>query len=198
MKKIVAILGTYRKDHVTDKITDIILKEAKEQGAEVTKVYLIDKNIKFCTNCRSCTQTKGLKRGLCIHNDDMNSILEQLDVADGIVLSSPVNFGNVTAVNKIFIERLITYGYWPWGSKFPRNRIKKLTKKAVLVTASGAPSFFTYFFMDTIRLLRDSAKLLGAKNIGTICMGMASMKENPELPKSIVKKAKKLSTKLLS
>ena len=57
--KITAIVGTYRKGGVTDSAVDEILAAAREAGAETTKIYLIDKHVEFCTNCRTCTQEEG-------------------------------------------------------------------------------------------------------------------------------------------
>ena len=192
-KKIVALLGTYRKGHVIDKMVDVMLNELSEKGAKVEKIFLADKNVEFCINCRSCTQKEGIKRGECIHKDDMNAILDLVDSSDGLIIASPVNFNNITAMSRRFMERLICYTYSPWGVYFPKYRIKKTNKRAVLVSAAGAPSFFVYLFMtEVFRALKIQAKVLGAKPIGRLCMGLASVVENPKLSAATVKKAKRL------
>ena len=58
--KVTAIVGSYRKGGTVDRVIDEILAAAREAGAETTKIYLIDKHIEFCTNCRECTQRKAL------------------------------------------------------------------------------------------------------------------------------------------
>jgi multimeric flavodoxin WrbA len=60
---ITAIVGSYRKGGTVDTVIDAILSAAREAGAETSKVYLIDKHIEFCTNCRACTQPEGPYRG---------------------------------------------------------------------------------------------------------------------------------------
>ena len=62
-RKVVALVGSYRKGGIIDTATDEILASAKNVGAEISKVYLLDKHIEFCTNCRTCTQKEGDKRG---------------------------------------------------------------------------------------------------------------------------------------
>ncbi len=57
--RIVAIIGSYRKGGIIDRAVDEILSSAGEEGAETDKIYLIDKLIEFCTNCRTCTQQQG-------------------------------------------------------------------------------------------------------------------------------------------
>ena len=109
-KKVIGSVGSYRKGRIIDSAVSAVLEGAREGGAETEKIYLIDKHIEFCTNCRTCTQEKVEGgRGQCVHNDDMEGILEEIGSADGIVLGSPINFFTVTAVMKSFVERLITY-----------------------------------------------------------------------------------------
>ncbi len=196
-KKIVAVLGTYRKNHVTESIVDEILNEAKQNGAEVEKILLVDKKIEFCTNCRNCTEKPGNKRGGCVLRDDMDSILDKIEASDAIILSSPVNFNNVTAITKRFMERLLSYYYYPFGSLIPKNRIKKSNKKVAFVTAAAAPSFYIYLFMDVLKSLKIAANMFAAKRVGTICMGFAAKVENPDLSEKTIRKAKKIAKKLL-
>ena len=90
--KITAIVGTYRKNGVIDRAVDEILDAARSNGAEVTKIDLLDQHVEFCTNCRSCTQQEGPQRGRCPIGDDVNSILDEIERSDALVLASPMNF----------------------------------------------------------------------------------------------------------
>ena len=36
------------------------------------------------------------------------------------MLASPVNFYNVTAIFRRFLERLLGFTYWPWGKAAPK------------------------------------------------------------------------------
>ena len=55
--RVTAIVGTYRKGGIIDTAVDEILDSASQSGAEVKKIYLLDKHIEFCTNCRTCAAT---------------------------------------------------------------------------------------------------------------------------------------------
>lgn len=110
--KVIRIVGSYRKGRTIDSAVSAILEGAKAKGAETKKIYLLDKHIEFCKNCRNCAQQKiEARRGKCVHDDDMEDILAEIDGADAVVLGAPVNFYNVTAVMKRFIERLLPYAY---------------------------------------------------------------------------------------
>lgn len=197
-KKILAIVGSYRKEGAVDQAVSAILAAAAERGAETSKIYLTDAYVEFCTNCRTCTQEPGDCRGTCVLPDDMADILRRMDEADGLVLGSPVNFGDVTALTKRFQERLICYAYWPWDPKgFPKLRNKAKTKKAVLVTSSAAPAFLGRLMMRSVGSLKKIAGVVGAKTVGTLYLGLAGDRE-PSLSPSAAKKAKSLGRKLAS
>lgn len=141
-RKVLAIIGTYRKGRVIDTAVSEVLRGAKDSGADTQTISLLDARIEFCTNCRTCTQDKDVgRRGKCVLLDDMAGILDAIDRADGLVLGAPTNFYNVNALARRFIERLLPYAYWPWNAKAgPKFRIAKPDKKAVIVTATACPT----------------------------------------------------------
>ena len=107
---ILAIVGSYRKGGIIERAVDEILAAARKEGAVTRKISLLDKHLEFCTNCRSCTQVAGKNYGVCILDDDMAGLLQEIERADALVLASPMNAGTVTAIMKRFIERLLPTG----------------------------------------------------------------------------------------
>ena len=194
-KRVLGIVGSYRKGSIIDSAVSEILSSAAECGAETSKIYLTDAQIGFCTNCRSCTQQPGSDPGRCVTDDDMNGIIRQIEDSQALVLGSPVNFGDATAITKRFLERLIRYAYWPWGKMVPVLRNKRKEKKAVLVTSSSAPAFLGKLLMRPLRSLKTVAHMLGARPVGTLYVGLAAKKDG-KLPQSAVKKARTLGKKL--
>jgi NAD(P)H-dependent FMN reductase len=188
----VAIVGTYRRGGVIDTAVDEILESARQAGAETQKFLLIDHQLQFCNNCRKCTQKPGEERGACGKMDDLPAILDALDAADVIVLASPMNFGTVTAVMKVFIERLICYAYWPWGADIPRERKRHAGKRAIIVESSAAPAFMARWFGDVGRCLKQAARVLGADRFDRLAIGFASREPRSILPASILRRAQAL------
>jgi FMN-dependent NADH-azoreductase len=195
--RVTAILGTYRKGGVVDSAVEEILAAAREHGADTSKIYLIDKQIAFCTNCRHCTQEPGAGRGQCAVDDDMACILDEIARSQAIVLASPMNFFTVTAVMKRFIERLVCFAYWPWGKAAPTMREMAKDKRAVIVGASAAPSLVARLMTGMIGLMKKIARLLGAKKVDVLCIGLAARQEHQPLSERIKKKARKLGEKLV-
>jgi putative NADPH-quinone reductase len=182
-KKIVAILGTYRKERVIDTAVSEVLRGAQACGAETEKIYLIDKHIEFCSNCRTCTQQAGIgRRGQCALNDDMEQILRATDEADGLVLASPTNFYNVTANTRRFMERLIVHFYWPWKQAAPKPRDKRQNKKAITITSTACPAFIARIAIPGGRkALKMIAEILGAKVQTSLFFGMVAQSPDATL-----------------
>lgn len=196
-KKIVAIVGSYRKGGTTDSAVEAILEGAREKGAETQTIYLVLQHLEFCNNCRRCTQEPGPERGKCPHQDDLESILEQTEAADSLVLASPVNHRNVTAVTRLFLERLTGNGYWPWGMPVPTYRRKRLSRKAALVSSCAMPAgFMIPLFTGTAWALRKMAQLLGARTVAHLWIGKAALRPHTPLSLKDLEKARKIGWKL--
>jgi putative NADPH-quinone reductase len=195
--KIVAVVGSYRKGGTIDSAVDAMLEGAAAEGAETAKIYLLEKQIEFCTNCRSCAQQAGLVRGKCVLQDDLESVLSQIEAADAIVLAAPVNFFNVNAMFRRFMERLVGYVYWPWdkpGGPLPRNKARN--KIAALVTSTAMPGFLIPISTGAPRALRITAKVLGAKPVATLWIGLSAVHQKQELAAKVKAKAKRIGFRL--
>lgn len=192
---ITAIVGSYRKGGTIESAVDEILDSGREQGAEVHKVNLLDAHVEFCANCRACAQEPGPQRGDCPLEDDMADILDRLDASDAFILASPMNFGTVTALMKRFIERLICYGYWPWG-KLPEERRKEKKKRAVVVASCAAPGWLGRLTTSIVKVMKKPARLLGAGKVHVLFIGGAGREKEAELSEKHRKKARKLGRKL--
>lgn len=196
-QKVVAIVGSYRKGGTVDTAVQAILEGAREKGAETKTIYLTDQCLDFCTNCRRCTQVPGEARGICEQRDDLESILTEVDAADALVLGSPVNFWNVTAIYRQFLERLVGYSYWPWGQAAPKPRNKYPTRKAALVASSAAPGFLIPLTTGAAKALRVSAQILGAKPVGRLWIGLAGQKRNQPLSPRTLAHARRIGLRLV-
>ena len=195
---IAAIVGSYRKGGVVDQVVDQIIASAEAAGGRVTKLYLLDAHIEFCTNCRLCTQVPGGARGICPMADQMARVLDLVEGSDCLILASPMNFGSVTALMKRFIERLVCYAYWPWGMATPKPRSKEKPRRAVLVASSAAPAIMARFMTPIAKTLKRGAGLMGARTIGVIFVGLAAQGERQGPGERALEKARVLGRKLVA
>ncbi len=194
--KVVAIVGSYRKTGTIDQAVEAVLEGARVKGAVTQTIYLSERQIEFCTNCRQCMQAPGEERGKCAQHDEMEPILAGIEAADAVVLGSPVNAFNTTAIFRRFMERLVGYGYWPWGQNAPVARTRRCPRKAVLVASSAAPGFLIPLATGAPRALRLAATLLGAKPVGKLWIGFAAREQHQKLPEKTRERARRLGLKL--
>lgn len=186
--KITAVVGTYRTGGAIDQAVDAILAAAREAGADVVKIDLREKHIEFCANCRACTQQPGDSRGRCPIDDDMPAILDRLEQSDAVILASPMNMWSVTAILKRFMERLVCYAWWPWGAAAPKARKLPGVKRGAVVATSAAPAIIARVLTPMVGNLKKLLRMLGAKKIEVLALGMQSMREKPDIgPKARAK-----------
>ena len=193
---ILGIVGSYRKNGIIDGLVTETLSSAEALGAETKKIYLSDAHIEFCKNCRQCTQEHGTEPGQCVHSDDFNAILSEWKNCDGLVVGAPVNFFNVTAITRKFMERLVCFAYWPWGQAAPKMRSRNKDKRAVLITATAMPSILGHLFTGAPRALRLIAETMGAKPVKSIFVGMVAQKEHFSLLERVIRKARSAGRRL--
>lgn len=195
-KHIVAILGSYRHNGATRQLVEAMLDELRQRGAQTTLIDLAHQEIAFCSNCRACTQQPGTTRGTCTQKDDMQPILDQLEAADALILASPVNYWNCTALFRRFLERLICYAWWPWGNLSPKPRQRKLHRPAILLATAAMPGFMIPLATGAPKALRLAANSLGAKVSGKLWIGLTANQPQPGLSPRILARARRLAATL--
>ena len=124
-------------------------------------------------------------------------LLDQIAAADALVLGSPMNYGTVTAVTKRFMERLACMGYWPWGAPAPVFRIQKPTRSAVVVASAAAPAFIARIQSNMVALMKKTLRVLGARTIGVLYIGMAATSQHQPLSPRVLARAHRLGEKLV-
>ena len=127
MKKVVAFMGSPRKEGNTAAVVGEVVRGAKEAGAEVKLYNLNDMNIRPCQGCLYCRANEG-----CAVKDDMQAVYADIKGADAVVIGSPVYMFQVSAQTKLLMDRLFPL----MDAKFkPRYGIKK----TVTVHSQGNP-----------------------------------------------------------
>ncbi len=139
--KILALIGSPRKQSNTDILVDETLKGALSSGHSVEKLYLYRYEISPCIDCRKC------KKGdyVCFINDDMKQIYSKLDEADLIIFGTPNYWYGPTAKMKLLIDRLRPYGV--------NEKLKG--KKAIVITPAAEGPDASKLITEMFRLSFD-------------------------------------------
>lgn len=101
--KVLAFNGSARRDGNTAMLIRRVLKVLEEKGIETELIQLGGERIYWCRACRGCIERKN---GRCVNEDDnVNSYIEKMRRADGIILGSPVYFSMMSSEMKALIDR---------------------------------------------------------------------------------------------
>lgn len=177
--KIVAIMGSPRLNGNTSYLVDEALKEASRRGIETEKIILNSLNIHHCQDHDDCKS-----RTSCAWEDDAAKVLDSFVSADGVILSSPVRWANVSAQMKIFIDRCI----------FLRRHNIKPKAKAIGLIAVGSSRGADDAIAALKRYLADLGGLSPdeALSIAGYARGAGEIKAN----EAVVNQARELGAKM--
>lgn len=154
MKKIVAFMGSPRKNGNTATLINEVIRGAQDAGAETTVYNLYDMNIKPCQGCFVCRKT-----GQCVMQDDFQDMFKHIIDADTVIFGSPVYVMQITAQMKLLWDRLC--GLFDENFK-PRYG----TKDLIMVYSQGNPNgqFLQTIFQGNEAML----KMFGLNVVDTI------------------------------
>ena len=89
MKILGISLGT--KNGNNDTMCRVGLEAAKEMGAEIEFIHLMDWNIEYCSGCVACSRGLVMGKGMiCTRKDDFNTLYEKMIEADGVLVVDPI------------------------------------------------------------------------------------------------------------
>ncbi len=144
MKKLVAFIGSPRKDGNTAALVGEIVRGAQAAGAQTAVFDLYAMNIAPCQSCFTCRQEPA-----CSQQDDMAAAYQSIKDADAVVIGSPVYMHQVTGQTKTFLDRLFPLMDAGFQPRFG-------TRKAIAVYSQGNPDpqAFAAAFADNAAILK--------------------------------------------
>ncbi|NPE28477.1 flavodoxin family protein [Methanococcoides sp. SA1] len=127
--KVLAIIGSPRKNGNTDVVVQKVLEGAAEKGAETESIYINELDFKGCQGCGLCNVMAD-----CKLKDDMTDVYKKLEDADAFVFGSPIYFNQFTGQMRSFLDRCYALVDAELKPRLP------VGKNAVLVRAQGDPN----------------------------------------------------------
>ncbi|MBM9511556.1 flavodoxin family protein [Desulfogranum marinum] len=101
--KVVAFNGSARKNGNTAVMINTIFEELEKEGIQTELIQLSGEHPHGCIACYQCFKLKNKK---CIVDIDcINSCIQKMDEADGIILGSPTYFADISTEMKALIDR---------------------------------------------------------------------------------------------
>lgn len=143
MKKILAVVGSPRRNGNTHILVSKITEGAQTNGAVVDELFLGDLSIKECNGCHICWKGKD-----CSKKDDMQAVYPKIMQSDIIIFGTPVYWYGPTSLMKAFIDRFVYF-----NCSENREKIKDIStviaipfEEECLDTAAPVVDFFERCF----------------------------------------------------
>lgn len=100
--KIAIISGSPRVGQNSEKIVEYVNKSLIEKEYNTELILLREKKVGFCIHCNGCLEGVG-----CSTDKIANEVNDVLSKADGIIVVTPVYFGDMTAQVKAMIDKTL-------------------------------------------------------------------------------------------
>jgi multimeric flavodoxin WrbA len=182
--KVLGICCSPREKGNTASIIKQALKGAAAQGAKTELVYLYEMNFKGCRACLGC-KTKGI----CVFEDDMQSLCKKVTGSDAIVFGSPIYYANVNGAARSSMERIL----FPKLSKDLQPIIDRV-RNTVLIFSQGNPDLQLY--RNIAEKTRQAFTTFGFNVIDMIMARGGPTGEEATQQGDVMKRAESLGKKL--
>jgi len=105
MMKIVSLQGSPRLNGNSATLTKHFCDRARQSGSQIDCFVLNGMHYQGCQGCMACKTTQER----CVLTDDLTEVLQRVETADVLVLSSPVYWGDLSSQIKGFIDRMYSF-----------------------------------------------------------------------------------------
>lgn len=127
--KIVGIVGSGRHSSNSKRLLTIALNAAESVGADTTMINVLSLNFSGCNGCNECLST-----GACSIVDDLTEVYEILDLADGVIVATPVYFYGVPGQLKLLVDRFQAL----WAKRYALRSEPEKIRPGGLISVAGS------------------------------------------------------------
>lgn len=162
------ILGITASPHPNGNTATLVQKSLEDvaaKGAETECIDLAKLTIHPCKGCNYCKA-----HDTCVQKDDFASVAEKIVAADGILMGSPVYFFDITAQEKVFIDRLYACVDAGFKSRIPPG------KKIGFIYSQNTPD--RNAFAVNLDKYNQVAGMLGIESVGKF-VSVGDVSANP-------------------
>lgn len=181
MSRIIAIISSPRTGCNSETVVRAVAEGAEENGSNVRFVHLKDLELNPCEACNYCK-----KNDRCIQKDGISELIDDIRKCEGLIVSSPLYFGQLCAQYRVFEDRLYS-AIGPKGSNIPAG------KKVVSVVSCGSDVEEAQRQADHMNLVYK--KYFNGVPIGTIIAKDAGDKDAASKDAALLNQAKELGMK---
>ena len=176
MIEILGVSGSPRKGGNTDQCLQEALR-ACSRNCRTELVNLANLKIAECNACYRCKK-EGTRELPCpAHDDDMTPLYTKLSSADGFLFASPVYYGSVTGIMKVFMDRFLPF-YDESGSRSELKGALRFKPAGAIAVGGGRNdgieatlfALHRFFLFNDMLVVGTAGYSDSASNLGgTVC-----------------------------
>ncbi len=142
--RVLCVAGSPRRAGNSTQLLDSCVKGILAAGGVVDRISLAAEPVHPCRGCGQCSLT-----GQCVLADPMREMYPRIDMAEAIVIASPVYFAGVPATLKAFFDRCQPY----WARRYLLEAPPRVPRRpgALLIARGGGDPFGSACAITTTR-----------------------------------------------
>lgn len=183
MSKIVAVTASPIVNGNSDTILNAVTDGAMGLSTNTIHLYRLDRcrTLRGCSACDKCNET-----GRCIHNDDIQVILDNIRDADVVIMSTPVYFNEVASQYKVLEDRMYCF--------FNSQNVHDIPpgKKAVIIASCSKPIAMAEKVADR---MSETLEVLGFEISDKLLFSDEDQTKHAKDDKELMARAKKVGTR---
>ena len=161
--KVLGIAASPRLGGNTDRLLDQAVAGAASKGAQVKQIILGDLEIAPCQHCDGCVQTGGI----CVIEDDMQWIHQDLREFNRFILAAPVFFMGVPAQAKAMIDRCQALWVVKYLLKLPVGTNNQ-ERRGIFISVGGTK--YNNLFQGSVATVKSWCITLDIKYAGDLLL----------------------------
>jgi multimeric flavodoxin WrbA len=155
-RNVLILKGSPRKNGNSATLADQTALGAGENGAQVEVVSLDEMRIAPCDACDFCAETDGV----CVIQDDMQTLYPKIQQADAIVIASPIYWFTFSAQTKLCIDR--------WYAFQPIRKQVWPDKQIGIILTYGDSDTYDSGAVNAIHTYQSMFRYLGVEIAGMV------------------------------
>ncbi|MCR5288464.1 MAG: flavodoxin family protein [Treponema sp.] len=189
--KILILNGSPRKNGKTAQLLHCAEQVIIQSGNSAIYTDVCSLRFTHCTGCMACRS----HIHCVLPHDDAHTIADEIQTCDGIIVGTPVYWGNINGTLKCLFDRLVgvMMGESKWGIPIPLHK----GKRALIITSCTTPFPFNILAGQTTKAEKAIKEILSYSGF-TVCrtVALAGTKNMPAIPEHTYTKVQK-AAKLL-
>lgn len=146
--KVILLNGSPNEHGSTEAMLQSLKKELEKENIEGEILHVGSGTTCGCSGCGVCAKKEN---GRCVMEDGVNTFLEKMEKADGLIIGSPVHYAGISGNLKCFLDRAFFA-----GRCFSRKPAAAVTAARRAGASTALDQIYKYFAISEMVIATSS------------------------------------------